>query len=587
MEKWFLTTKQADFEKIGKQFQINPVTARIIRNREMVEVEQIQRYLFGGEEDLYDARLLKGGCDGAKILKKSIQQNKKIRIIGDYDVDGVTSTYILYQGILKCGGNVDTEIPHRKTDGYGVNEHIIEQANKDGVEVIVTCDNGISALEAIHLAKSYQMTVIVTDHHEIPFQYDKNNRKILKKSEADVIINPKQEECKYPFKGLCGAGVAFKFVELLYDEFQIPKTEIKEFYTYVALGTICDVMDLIDENRIFVKLGLAQINQTQDVSLLALIKQCKLEANQITCYHIGFVIGPCMNASGRLDTAKKTLELLLTKEESKASRLAGDLVKLNIERKTLTEEYFQQAIEKIEENQWDKDKVMVVFLPECHESIAGIIAGRLREKYYRPVFVLTRGEEAVKGSGRSIEAYSMYEEMTKADEFFLGYGGHPLAAGCSLNEDKVDLLRSRLNECCKLKEEDLYEKVAIDVAMPMNYVTKELVEEFHILEPFGKGNTKPLFAEKDVTIRNIKIVGSNHKLLKFEVGESDEKPIDGIYFGDYEKFLKKIEEKYGKVALDNLFQGKEKNVKMSFTFYPDINEFRGATRLQMVIKNYN
>jgi len=587
MEKWFLSAKKADFNEIGKHFKINPVTARIIRNREMIEENQIQRYLFGNEKDLYDPKLLKDGCVGARILKTSIQENKKIRIIGDYDVDGVTSTYILYQGICRCGGNVDTVIPHRMKDGYGVNENLIEQAYKDGVEVIVTCDNGISALEAIHLAKSYKMTVIVTDHHEIPFTYDEQGGKILKRSEADVIINPKQLDCNYPFKGLCGAGVAFKFVELLYQEFQIPKEEAKEFYTYVAIGTICDVMDLIDENRILVKLGLAQIKKTQDVSLLALIKECKLEPSNISTYHIGFVIGPCMNASGRLDTAKKTLELFLTKELVKASLLAAELVKLNVERKTLTEEFFQQAMEKIEENQWIKDKVMVVFLPECHESIAGIIAGRIRERYYRPVFVLTRGEEAVKGSGRSIDAYSMYEEMTKVDELFLGYGGHPLAAGCSIEECKVDLLRIRLNELCTLKEEDLYEKVMIDVPMPMAYVTKELVEEFKILEPFGKGNLKPLFAEKEMIIRWIKIMGSNRKIVKLGLGRPNEKEIEAIYFGDHEQLLNDIEKIYGKSSKEKLLLGQEKNVKMSFTFYPEINEYRGSTSIQMVIKNYN
>lgn len=587
MEKWFLSAKKANFNEIGKHFNINPVTARIIRNREMIEEKQIQRYLFGNEIDLVDPKLLKDGCVGARILKTSIQENKKIRIIGDYDVDGVTSTYILYQGICRCGGNVDTVIPHRMKDGYGVNENLIEQAYKDGVEVIVTCDNGISALEAIHLAKSYKMTVIVTDHHEIPFTYDEQGGKILKRSEADVIINPKQLDCNYPFKGLCGAGVAFKFVELLYQEFQIPKEEAKEFYTYVAIGTICDVMDLIDENRIFVKLGLAQIKETQDVSLLALIKECKLEPSNISTYHIGFVIGPCMNASGRLDTARKTLELFLTKEPSKASLLAAELVKLNGERKTLTEEFLQQAMEKIEENQWIKDKVMVVFLPDCHESIAGIIAGRIREKYYRPVFVLTRGEEAVKGSGRSIDAYSMYEEMTKVDELFLGYGGHPLAAGCSIEEDKVDLLRIRLNELCTLKEEDLFEKVMIDVPMPMGYVTKELVEEFKILEPFGKGNLKPLFAEREMIIRWIKIVGNNRKIVKLGLGRPNEKEIDAVYFGDHEQFLNDIEKIYGKATREKLFLGQEKNVKMSFTFYPEINEYRGSTSLQMVIKNYN
>ena len=586
MEKWFLSTKKADFYKIGQQFQIDPVTARIIRNREMIEEDQIQRFLFGNEEDLVDPKLLKDGCAGAKILKISIQKKKKIRIIGDYDVDGVTSTYILYQGICRCGGIVDTVIPHRMKDGYGVNENLIKQAYQDGVEVIVTCDNGISALEAIHLAKSYKMTVIVTDHHEIPFKYDEQGKKIAKKSEADAIINPKQPECNYPFKGLCGAGVAFKFVELLYREFQFPKEAVKEFYTYVAIGTICDVMDLIEENRILVKLGLAQIKETQEVSLLALIRECKLEPSKISTYHIGFIIGPCMNASGRLDTAKKTLELFLTKEPSKASLLAAELVELNRERKTLTEEFLQQAIEKIEENQWIKDKVMVVFLPDCHESIAGIIAGRIREKYYRPVFVLTRGEESVKGSGRSIDAYSMYEEMTKVDELFLGYGGHPLAAGCSIEESKVDLLRIRLNELCTLNEEDLYEKVAIDVPMPMAYATKELVEEFKILEPFGKGNPKPLFAQKEVTIRWIKIMGSNRKITKLGLGGPNEKEINAIYFGDHEQLLNAIEQKYGKSAREKLLLGQEKNVKMSFTFYPEINEYLGSTFLQMVIKNY-
>lgn len=587
MEKWIVRTKRADFNGIAQKFHIDPVTARIIRNRDVVDEEQIRKYLYGGWEDLYSPALLFSGYDGAKLLVEKIKAGKKIRIIGDYDIDGVTSTYILLNGIRKCKGTADYVIPHRMTDGYGVNEQIIEQAHQDGIQVIVTCDNGISAMEAIRLAKSYKMTVIVTDHHDIPFLFDENGNKKNIRSQADIIINPKQEECSYPFKGLCGAGVAFKFVQLLFQECKIPLEETKEYLSYVAIGTIGDVMDLIDENRILVKLGLSQIHQTEDISLLALIQQCKLEPEDIGVRQVGFVIGPCMNASGRLDTAKTTLELLLTKKEPEASILAARLVELNEERKNMTDQYLQQAISLIEKSGWENDKVMVVFLPECHESIAGIIAGRLKERYFRPVFVLTNGEEGVKGSGRSIEAYSMYEEMVKVSDLFLKFGGHPLAAGCSLKEENVDLLRERLNENCILGDEDFFQKVYIDLPMPMDYVTKKLVEEFSLLEPIGNGNKSPLFAQKDVLVKKITVLGQNRKTLKFDFITPNGNQVNGIYFKGSDEFMQLVMERYGEEELRLLKAGHAKNVKMSFTFYPSINTYNGKDTLQMIIQNYS
>ena len=586
MEKWIVRTKRAEFDEIAKKFQIDPVTARIIRNRDVVGDDQIQKYLYGGWEDLYDPKQLHDGVEAAKLLSSLIQQKKRIRIIGDYDIDGVTSSYILRSGIERCNGIADHVIPHRIVDGYGVNEQLITQAHEDGIEAIVTCDNGISAFDAIQLAKEYGMTVIVTDHHEVPFVYKEDGSKEILRTKADFIVNPKQAECSYPFKGLCGASVAFKFIQLLYLECGIPMDETREFLSYVAIGTVGDVMDLIDENRILVKLGLEMIHQTQDVSLLALIKQCKLKPEEMNVYSIGFVVGPCMNASGRLDTAEITLELLLTKREPQASILAAKLVELNEERKKMTEQNLNQAIEQIQMKGWDQDKVMVVFLPDCHESIAGIIAGRLRERYYRPVFVLTRGEEAIKGSGRSIEGYSMFEEMVKVSELFLKFGGHPLAAGCSLLEENVTILREQLNQLCELEEEDFVSKVYIDIPMPMDYVTTGLIDEFKLLEPLGNGNRAPIFAQKDVTVSKAMVIGKNQNTIKLELITPNNNIVEGIFFKGVDRFFEYITERYGVEEARLVKSGNTKNVKLSFTFCPSINEYNGKTTIQMKILNY-
>ena len=586
MEKWIVRTKRADFDKIAQKFQIDPVTARIIRNRDVIGDDQIQKYLYGGWKDLYDPHLLHQGEDAAKLLADLIRAEKKIRVIGDYDIDGVTSTYILRRGIERCNGLADHVIPHRIVDGYGVNEQLITQAHQDGVDVIVTCDNGISAFGALQLAKEYGMTVIVTDHHEVPFSYQEDGSKEVLRSEADAIVNPKQPECEYPFKGLCGAAVAFKFVQLLYMQFQLSIEETKEYLPYVAIGTIGDVMELVDENRIFVKLGLSMLQEGADVSLMALIRQCKLEPQDVNVYKIGFVIGPCMNASGRLDTAETTLELLLTKTEARATLLAAKLVELNEERKNLTEHFLNKAIEEIDIHGWDQDKVMVVYLPDCHESIAGIIAGRLRERYFRPAIVLTKGEEFVKGSGRSIEGYSMFDEMVKVSDLFLKFGGHPLAAGCSLLEENVDLLREKLNQLCTLTKDDFVSKVYIDLPMPMDYVTKELIEEFKILEPIGNGNKMPLFAQKDVIVQKATVIGKNQNTIKFELLTPNQNAVVGILFKGVDQFFQHIKEQYGEEELRLLKSGKSKNVKLSFTFYPMINYYNGNTTIQMNIQNY-
>ena len=586
MEKWIVRTKRADFDRIAEKFHISPVTARIIRNRDVIEDEDIRKFLNGGWNDLYDPRQLLDGVEAAKALSGIIQSKKKIRIIGDYDIDGVTSTYILRSGIERCNGLADYVIPHRMIDGYGVNEHLITQAHQDGVEVIVTCDNGISAFDAICLAKEYGMTVIVTDHHEVPFIYQEDGSKEILRTRADFIVNPKQVECDYPFKGLCGAAVAFKFIQLLYMECGISMEETREFLPYVAIGTVGDVMELMGENRILVKLGLEMIRQTKDVSLLALIRQCKLNPEEMNVYKIGFVVGPCMNASGRLDTAETTLKLLLTKQEPQASVLAAKLVELNEERKKMTEQYLNQAIDQIQMNGWDLDKVMVVYLPDCHESIAGIIAGRIKERYYRPVFVLTRGEEAIKGSGRSIEGYSMYEEMVKVSHLFIKFGGHPLAAGCSLLEENVEVLRQQLNQLCELEEEDFVPKVYIDIPMPMDFVTKELIEEFKILEPLGNGNRAPLFAQKDVVVKKATVIGKNQNTIKLELVTSDHNSVEGIFFKGVEPFFAYIVELYGEEEARLVKSGNTKNVKLSFTFYPTINEYNGKSTIQMNIQNY-
>lgn len=569
MEKWVMAAKKADFNQIGQQFHIDPVIARLIRNRDVIGDEKIREYLLGTVNELPSPWLMKDMKKAVDILEKKIQQKVKIRIIGDYDIDGVTSTYILLKGLTRIGADVDTYIPDRVADGYGIHEHLIVKAESDGIDTIVTCDNGIAAAAEIQMAKEKGMIVIVTDHHEIPYREENGERKVILPP-ADAILNPKQYDCPYPNKNLCGAVVAFKYITALYERFNIPEKELEDYYELAAIATVGDVMDLQGENRILVKEGLRRLKNTQNKGLQELIRANALEDAKITAYHIGFVLGPCINASGRLDTAARSLALLNAQTKEEAAKLAGDLTALNQSRKALTEKGKEEAIQLIETTELKNDRVLVVYLPECHESLAGIIAGRIREKYHKPAFVLTKGEKSAKGSGRSIESYSMYEELVKCADLMVQFGGHPMAAGLSIEEENIEKFRRQLNENCTLTEEDLRPKVVIDVPMPVSYITKELVEQVSLLEPFGKGNTKPIFAQKGLRVLDSNIIGKNKNVVKLKLLDPQGVTMEGIYFGEAEDFVNFIRERNS----------------ISVTYYPEINRFRGRESLQIIIQNY-
>ena len=585
MQQWLLMNKKADFKAIGDKFQIDQVTARIIRNREVIEEADIRKFLHGDLGDLYDPHLLKDGNRLVNILVEKIKNQKTIRIIGDYDIDGVMATYVLKNALDRCGAKASIQIPDRIHDGYGLNLKLIEKAKEDGIDTILTCDNGIAAIEEIAYAKELGMTVLVTDHHEIPFE-EIDGVRAYKQSQADAIVNPHQQECRYPYKYLCGAAVAWKVVCLLYEHQGIPAEEAEELLENVAFATVGDIMSLTDENRILVKEGLKRIRKTKNIGMKALIAQCGLEVGQIDAFHFGFVLGPCINASGRLDTAKRALELFFQTNPATAMQLANELVVLNEERKELTKEGVEAAVRFYEENDCEKDDVLVIYLPEVHESIAGIIAGRIREKYYKPTFVLTKGEEGVKGSGRSTEEYSMYEELCKCQELFTKFGGHPMAAGLSMPVENIPLFREKINKLASLSEMDKKQKVRIDVPMPMGYVTLDLVREFSVLAPFGKDNTKPVFADRNIRIRRMWLMGKNRNVLKLSLMTEQGVAVTGIYFGDVTHLCAYIENKFGKLQLDAAFEGRENDIVMSLIYYPKINSFRGMEELQFEIQYY-
>ena len=583
MEKWIEIRKGGNFMEMAKKYGIDPLIARIIRNRDIIDEKEITEYLYGGKEALHNPHLLKDVDKAAEIIAEGIAEKKAMRIIGDYDIDGVNATYILLDGIRRCGGNVDAAIPDRMKDGYGINEHLIEQALSDGKELLITCDNGIAAINEINFAKEKGMTVVVTDHHEIPYRNTEQGKEFLR-SNADAIVNPKQADCPYPCKGICGAVVAWKLVQVLYERMDIPVEEADIFIENAGFATVGDVMDLTGENRILVKLGLKALEHTKNPGMKALIAKNKLSDKPLSAYHIGFVLGPCINASGRLDTAKRSLELLLERDEVKASALAGELVELNESRKYMTQQETQKALEQIEKEGREKDKVLVVYLPECHESLAGIIAGRIRETYQRPVFVLTRGEEGVKGSGRSIEAYSMFDKMTEVAELFTKYGGHPMAAGLSMREEDIDKLREQLNQKAELSEEDMEEVVRLDAVLPMSYFTVDTIRQLSVLEPCGKSNTKPVFADRNIKITRAGIVGVNRNVLKLHLLDSKGNPVAGVYFGEVEKFLTFLSEKFGSEEVDAAMHGKENSIQFAAVYEPAVDTYSGRESVQAIIR---
>ncbi len=586
MEKWFIKNKGIDYRKIARDFKISEFLSKLLVNRNITDYSLIDSFIFPNLDRLHNPGLMKDLPKAADIIKDKIINKRKIRIVGDYDVDGVISIYLLYTGIKKCGGDVDYVIPSRVDDGYGINNEIVKEAKNHGIDTIITCDNGIAAIEQIKLAKELGLTVIVTDHHDLPFVIEETGEKKYLYTEADAIINPKQLECKYPFKGLCGAAVVFKLIQKLYLICGLPSETIYDLLEYTAIATVCDVVDLVDENRIIVKKGLELLNKTENIGLKALIKETGIEDKDIGVYHLGFIIGPSINASGRLDSALKALELLLSKDLDHASSLAKELRELNEERKQMTKDGVEKIVNIIEGSEIKNDKVLVIYEPEIHESIAGIIAGRIKEKYNKPTIVLTRGKEGVKGSGRSIEGYNMFEELSECKDFLLKFGGHPMAAGLSLDDVNINKLREKLNKNTSLTDDDLISRIYIDMQLPLEYISFKLIDELRLLEPFGKGNNKPIFGEKNLKINRGVVLGVNRNVLKLVLENENSKTIEGIFFGDINSFENMIQIHYGKSELDKIYRGTFNNVKVDILYYPSINEYNGNTSLQVIIQNY-
>lgn len=566
--KWMVYAKKADFKQIASEYGIDQVLARIIRNRDICGSKDIDMYLNGNLNDIHNPHSMKDADKFVDIITKKIEEHKPVRIIGDYDIDGICSIYILFCGLKAAGADVDYVVPHRINDGYGINEHLIDNAINEGIDTIVTCDNGIAAYNQVRYAKDNGITMIVTDHHDVPFEI-KDDKKVYIVPPADAVINPKQADCDYPFKLLCGAGVAYKLISLLYDRLGLDKKELEDYIEFMAIATVGDIVDLIDENRIVVKYGLKHIAHTKNTGLRALIEECQLDINNISSYHIGFVIGPCLNASGRLDTARQAIELMLCKDNEKAHNMAKELIALNNERKSMTEQETHKAIELVENTGLLKDRVLVIYLKDCHESIAGIIAGRIKERYYRPTFVITNAEDGAKGSGRSIEGYNMYEEINKCKNVLTKYGGHPMAAGLSLAISDIDIFRKMLNDNAILTDEDLIPKMWIDVPMPVSYANIRLVNQLKLLEPFGKGNEKPVFADRNLYVKTASVIGKNKNVLRCQLETEDGTYVPAVQFG-----------------INNIDDIPMAGMRISIIYYPDINTFNGIMSLQIIIKEW-
>ena len=566
--KWMVYAKKADFKQIASEYGIDQVLARIIRNRDICSSKDIDMYLNGNLNDIHNPHSMKDADKFVDIITKKIEEHKPVRIIGDYDIDGICSIYILFCGLKAAGADVDYVVPHRINDGYGINEHLIDNAINEGIDTIVTCDNGIAAYNQVRYAKDNGITMIVTDHHDVPFEI-KDDKKVYNVPPADAVINPKQADCDYPFKLLCGAGVAYKLISLLYDRLGLDKKELEDYIEFMAIATVGDIVDLIDENRIVVKYGLNHIAHTKNTGLRALIEECQLDINNISSYHIGFVLGPCLNASGRLDTARQAIELMLCKDNEKAHNMAKELIALNNERKSMTEQETQKAIELVENTGLLKDRVLVIYLKDCHESIAGIIAGRIKERYYRPTFVITNAEDGAKGSGRSIEGYNMYEEINKCKNVLTKYGGHPMAAGLSLAISDIDIFRKMLNDNAILTDEDLIPKMWIDVPMPVSYANIRLVNQLKLLEPFGKGNEKPVFADRNLYVKTASVIGKSKNVLRCQLETEDGTYVPAVQFG-----------------INNIDDIPRAGMRISIIYYPDINTFNGIMSLQIIIKEW-
>lgn len=581
-EKWILQTKKADFGEISKKFNINPIVARVIRNRDVVGDDAIEKYLKTNINTLSSPWLFKDMDKAVDILKIKIAGKNKIRIISDYDVDGICSGYILSKSLADLGADVDIVVPHRVNDGYGINENLIKDAKEAGVDTIVTCDNGIAAKDQVEFAKELGMTVIITDHHEVPF-VEVDGKKEYSIPNADAVIDHKQEDCVYPFKDLCGAMVAYQLMRALYESMEKNPKELEGMLIYGAMATVCDVVPLKDENRTVVKTGLELFKTTKDIGINALIEACGINKENMGSYHFGFILGPCLNASGRLDTAKRAVDLLNETDKQKALADARRLKALNDERKDITENGAKEAIEMAREVD---DKILVLYLPNCHESVAGIIAGRVKEHYNKPTIVLTDAEDCVKGSGRSIDEYDMFENLSKVKDLFLKFGGHKMAAGLSIEKDNIDELRKRLNDNCSLTEEDLMKKIMVDCELPFKYATFGLVKDLKKLEPFGVGNKKPIFAGKHIDVSKLKIMGKEGNVIRLEMTDETDVKVVGIMFNKSKRFMEFLKNKFGQDEIDKAMQGESNEISFMALYYPNVNSFNGRDYLQLVIESF-
>ncbi len=586
-ERWRLYAKKADFAAISKAYGINQVTARIMRNRGVETKEEIESYLKGDLDYLSDPALMKDADKAASLLEAAIANNELIAISSDFDNDGIFSGLLLKEAIIELGGRAAIFTPNRVMEGYGVNSRIVEEANAKGASVLLTCDNGIAAFEAIDEAKKLGMTVIVTDHHEVPFE-EHDGKKAYLLPKADAIVDPKQEDCAYPFKSLCGTGVAYQLMTLLFRRMKRTMSRQEIFLQYTAIATVADVMELVGENRILVRKGLSYLNHTNHIGLRALMEVCGITPEQVRAYHIGFILGPCFNAAGRLDTIVHALALLESKEYDQALALAGELWAMNEERKELTRVGTERAVELIEHATWKDERVYLVYIKDCHESVAGIIAGRLRERYYRPVLVFTDASEEgqIKASGRSIDDYDMFTELSAFRSLFLRFGGHKMAAGLTMEKKNLETLRDGLNARCTLTQTQLMPLVMIDAAMPLGYISEEVIADLEKLEPFGRANEKPLFAQQHLSVLRLSRIGKNRNVVKMSVMGPEGIIMDALYFGDTDVFFDFLEEEYGRDNVAAALRGMRNTIDIGVTYYPQINEFQGKRSLQIVIQNY-
>lgn len=586
MSKWILQRKAADYKGLSEKLKVDPVIVRLMVNRGLLTYEEMEEYLHPTLDNFPDPHLFADMDEACGLLMDAIDEGVKIRVVGDYDVDGIMSTYILTSAIKEVGGDVDYAVPHRMVDGYGINPEMVQAAFDDGVRFIITCDNGIAAAPAVDLAKELGMTFVVTDHHEVPFETAEDGSVVQKLPNADAVVDPKRNDCGYPFKGICGAQVAWKFVDVLFEFVGLDKEMADKYLQFASIATVCDVMELKGENRATVYHGLKAIENTDNVGLNALLARNELKGKPLSCYHLGFIIGPCLNASGRLDTASKAIELLFEEDSAKALASANELVELNSQRKNMTQIGIDKAKDIIENSDIKNQKVLVIYIPELHESLAGIVAGRIRETYNKPVLVITDAEDGAKGSGRSIPAYNMFEELTAVKDVFTKFGGHPMAAGVSLPTDKIDELRDRLNSSCKLTEDDMQEIIKIDCDMPLSYMTESLVDSIDMLAPFGTGNTKPLFALKNVEIKGASFMGKDGQFLRLNVGTENGGNMTALMFRNVLEFQQAVSDKYGDDTLQRLFSGNTNDVKMDIIYEPSINEYRGNRSIQIMVENF-